>query len=96
MGQTTLPSLPFMHLSLAETQLLFVNRYHGTWPAGIAALEGGVLAGLDDVLVSHVFPLERAREAVETVGDPASGAVKVVVVDEGDVWGELGEGRGAG
>ncbi len=33
-----------------------------------------------DALVTHTFPLDRFHEAVQIQGDPAAGALKVVVV----------------
>lgn len=46
-------------------------------------MSGGVL----DVkpLVSHVFPLEKAKEAMELVADPSQGSIKVQIVDEVDI-----------
>jgi L-iditol 2-dehydrogenase len=37
--------------------------------------------------VTHVFPLEKAREALEMASDPRNGSIKVQIVDEveGDV-----------
>lgn len=88
-GVSSRPSvnnLPFMHLSLAEIQLRFINRYHGTWSAGLAALEGGLIdiAKLDQ-LVTHEFNLESAVEAMKTVAEGlASGqnVVKVQIIDD--------------
>ncbi|KAL1887778.1 hypothetical protein Sste5346_010017 [Sporothrix stenoceras] len=79
-GKSIMNNLPFMHLSLAEVEVRFINRYCDTWPAGIACIEGGLI----DVkkLVSHVFPLEKAQEALEFSSDPKNGCIKVQVVDE--------------
>ncbi|KAL4726453.1 hypothetical protein ACLX1H_007135 [Fusarium chlamydosporum] len=67
-GKSVMNNLPFMHLSLAEIQLRFINRYKDTWPAGIACIEGGLV----DVkkLVTHVFPLEEALEGLTLSSDP--------------------------
>ncbi|KAF4450772.1 alcohol dehydrogenase [Fusarium albosuccineum] len=79
-GKSVMHNLPFMHLSLAEIQLRFINRYKDTWPAGIACIEGGLV----DVkkLVSHVFPLEEALEGLTLSSDPKNGCIKVQIVDE--------------
>ncbi|KAJ3529178.1 hypothetical protein NM208_g9876 [Fusarium decemcellulare] len=79
-GKSVMHNLPFMHLSLAEIQLRFINRYKDTWPAGIACIEGGLI----DVkkLVSHVFPLEEALEGLTLSSDPKNGCIKVQIVDE--------------
>ncbi|KAL4780685.1 chaperonin 10-like protein [Aspergillus varians] len=80
-GKEAMNNLPFMHLSLAEIDLRFINRYRDTWPAAIACLDGGVL----DLrpLVSHTFPLERAGEALGICADAARPSIKVLVVEEG-------------
>lgn len=79
-GRSIMNNLPFMHLSLAEIDLRFINRYRDTWPAGIACIEGGLV----DVkkLISHVFPLEKAQEGLELSSDPRNGTIKVQIVDE--------------
>ncbi|KAK9235053.1 chaperonin 10-like protein [Lipomyces kononenkoae] len=61
-GRPVMNNLPFMHISLAEIDLTFINRYHDTWMAGIRALSEGVI--ILDSLVTHVFPLEQAVEAL--------------------------------
>jgi L-iditol 2-dehydrogenase len=59
-------NLPFMHLSLAEIQLRFINRYHDTWPAAIRALEGGLVDRAKfESLVTDEFSLEDAVQALE-------------------------------
>ncbi|KAK3938176.1 alcohol dehydrogenase [Diplogelasinospora grovesii] len=82
-GKPTLNNLPFMHLSLAEIDLRFINRYRDTWPAGISCLSGGIL----DLkkLVSHVFPLEKAAEGLKLASDPRNGSIKVQIMDESEV-----------
>jgi L-iditol 2-dehydrogenase len=59
-------NIPFMHLSLAEIQLRFINRYHDTWPAALRAIEGGLVerAKLES-LVTDEFSLENAVQALE-------------------------------
>ncbi|KAH7368816.1 chaperonin 10-like protein [Plectosphaerella cucumerina] len=81
-GREIVNNLPFMHISLAEIKLEFINRYRDTWPAGIQCLTGGVL----DLkkLITHRFPLEQAREALALSSDPRNGSIKVQVVDEID------------
>ncbi|KAL2862391.1 putative alcohol dehydrogenase [Aspergillus lucknowensis] len=81
-GKATMNNLPFMHLSLAEIDLKFINRYRDTWPPAIACLSGGIL----DLkpLVSHCFPLERANEALELCANRDRPSIKVTIVDEAD------------
>ncbi|RHZ60778.1 hypothetical protein CDV55_105417 [Aspergillus turcosus] len=81
-GKAIMNNLPFMHISLAEIDLRFINRYRDTWPSAIACLSGGIL----DLkkLVSHVFPLERAKDALQLCADSRNGSIKVTVVDEVD------------
>lgn len=81
-GKAVMNSLPFMHLSLAEIDLKFINRYRDTWPPAIACLAGGIL----DLkpLVSHTFPLERAHEALELCANRDQPSIKVTIVDEID------------
>ncbi|KAJ5287921.1 hypothetical protein N7478_003607 [Penicillium angulare] len=79
-GKAIMNNIPFMHLSLAEIDLRFINRYRDTWPPAIACLSGGIL----DLkkLVSHKFPLERAEDALHICTDTRNGSIKVLVVDE--------------
>ncbi|KAL6863513.1 GroES-like protein [Trichoderma novae-zelandiae] len=81
-GKSIMNNLPFMHISLAEIQLKFINRYRDTWPAGIACLSGGIL----DLrpLVTHVYPLEDAVEALHLAADAGNGSIKIQIVDEAD------------
>lgn len=61
-------NVPFMHLSLAEIELRFINRYHDTWPAAIRALEGGLIDPEKlQGLITHTFLLEDAVQAMEFV-----------------------------
>jgi len=83
-------NLPFMHLSLAEIEVRFINRYRDTWPAGIRALQGKVIDPERlETLVTHRFPLEEAVRAMELVGGVTPRAegepvIKVQIVDEVD------------
>ncbi|KAI6482764.1 hypothetical protein MCOR18_004468 [Pyricularia oryzae] len=83
-GKSSMNNLPFMHLSLAEIDLRFINRYRDTWPAGIACLESGILPDLKK-LVTHIFPLEKAIEGLTLASDPRNGSIKVQIVDEVDI-----------
>ncbi len=80
-------NIPFMHLSLAEIQLRFINRYHDTWPAAIRAIEGGLVepAKLES-LVTDEFRLENAAQALEFAAnshkrDDGRITVKIQIVD---------------
>lgn len=77
-------NVPFMKLSLAEVKLLFINRYSDTWPAAIRAVQGGLIEGQKlESMVSHIFKLEDAVQALEMVGGKnRDGVVKVQIVDE--------------
>ncbi|KAK5136643.1 hypothetical protein LTR08_002657 [Meristemomyces frigidus] len=79
-GRATMNNIPFMHLSLAEIDLRFINRYHDTWPAAINALSNGNVMNLD-ALVTQSFELEQAVEAMEVCADPKQMSVKVQIVD---------------
>ncbi|GAB1218283.1 hypothetical protein ATERTT37_007537 [Aspergillus terreus] len=81
-GKAVMNNLPFMHISMAEIDLRFINRYRDTWPPAIACLSGGIL----DLkkLVSHTFPLEKAMDALHLCADPSQRSIKVTVVDDVD------------
>ncbi|RYP19061.1 hypothetical protein DL765_003557 [Monosporascus sp. GIB2] len=79
-GRPIMNSVPFMHLSLAEIDLKFINRYRDTWPAAIRCLKGGVLDL--DPMVTHKFPLERALEAFELQTDPTKFSIKIHITDD--------------
>ncbi|KAF2731961.1 alcohol dehydrogenase [Polyplosphaeria fusca] len=81
-GKSIMNNLPFMHLSLAEIDLKFINRYRDTWPTGLQCLAGKIL----DLkpLVTHTFPLENALDALNTCADLSNGSIKVQIVDEKD------------
>lgn len=81
-GKEIMNNLPFMHLSLAEIDLRFINRYRDTWPAGLQCLAGGILDLKS--LVSHTFPLEKALDALHTCADLSNGSIKVQIIDEVD------------
>jgi L-iditol 2-dehydrogenase len=69
-------------LTLSQIDLKFINRYHHSWPLAIAAIQHGILDL--NPLVTHTFPLEEAKKALETAADRVAGSVKVHVVD-GDI-----------
>ncbi|KAF2119602.1 sorbitol dehydrogenase-like protein [Lophiotrema nucula] len=81
-GRSIMNNLPFMHLSLAEIDLKFINRYRDTWPAGLQCLGGGIL----DLkpLVTHTYPLEKALDALHTCSDLSNGSIKVQIIDEAE------------
>ncbi|KAK9452536.1 chaperonin 10-like protein [Dipodascopsis uninucleata] len=81
-GRAVMNNIPFMHLSLAEIDLTFTNRYHDTWPRGIQSLSQGLL-NLDK-LVTHTFPLEQAEHALKFSADIRNGSIKVHILDEVD------------
>ncbi|CAI4215614.1 unnamed protein product [Parascedosporium putredinis] len=81
-GRAIMNNLPFMHISLAEIDLRFINRYRDTWPAGIACLSGGIL----DLkkLVTHRYTLEEAEQAMTLCSDVSKGSIKVQIIDDVD------------
>lgn len=78
-GRDTINNFPFMHLSFAEIDVRFINRYHDTWPTVIRMIADGIINV--DKLVTHKFPLERADEAIVLAADPNKGSIKVIVED---------------
>lgn len=78
-GKDKMDDLPFMHISLAEIDIKFINRYHNSWPVAIKLLSQGVIN--IDSLVTHRLPLEKAKEALELASDPKNGSIKVHVED---------------
>ncbi|KAI5859792.1 sorbitol dehydrogenase [Durotheca rogersii] len=81
-GKPVMNNIPFMHLSLAEIDLKFINRYRDTWPAAIQCISGGILDL--NKLVTHKFPLERALDAFALNADVGNGSIKVHIVDDVD------------
>ncbi|KZM20780.1 oxidoreductase [Ascochyta rabiei] len=81
-GKEIMNNLPFMHISLAEIDLKFINRYRDTWPAGLQCIAGGIV----DLkpLVSHTYPLEKALDALHACADLSNGSIKVQIIDEVD------------
>ncbi|KAI0018890.1 hypothetical protein F4780DRAFT_474730 [Xylariomycetidae sp. FL0641] len=73
-GRPVMDNVPFMHLSLAEIDLKFINRYRDTWPAAIQCLSGNVV----DLgpIVTHTPPLERGREALELTVDGSKFSIR--------------------
>jgi L-iditol 2-dehydrogenase len=78
-GRDYISNFPFMHLSLAEIDVKFINRYHDTWPVVINLISNGVI----DVkrLVTHRFELEDGDSALAVASDPKNGSIKVLVED---------------
>lgn len=69
-----------MQLSSKEIDLRFQYRYHDTYPKAI----GLVTEGLIDLkpLVTHRFSLDEGIEAFAAASNPASRAVKVLMLDD--------------
>jgi threonine dehydrogenase-like Zn-dependent dehydrogenase len=67
-GASKINEIPFMHLSLREIKLKFINRYTDTWPAGMNAMAGEALLPAMDQLITARFKLEDAVKALELVG----------------------------
>ncbi|TIA87877.1 hypothetical protein E3P99_02925 [Wallemia hederae] len=73
-------SYPFMTCSSREISLDFQYRYANQYPRSIRLVAEGYV----DLkpLVTHRFALEDAQDAFDTAGNPASGAIKVQVLDD--------------
>ncbi|GMM34825.1 hypothetical protein DASC09_021500 [Saccharomycopsis crataegensis] len=78
-GKSTVDKFPFMHLSFAEIDVKFVNRYYDTWPAVINLIANKIINV--DPMVTHTFPLEQAKKALDTCADPNTLTVKVQIED---------------
>lgn len=78
-GKEKMNNFPFMRLSLAEIDVKFINRYHGSWPAVITLISEGVIDV--DLLITHKFPLSKAVEALTLSSDPNNGSIKVIIED---------------
>jgi L-iditol 2-dehydrogenase len=81
-GRPVMNNIPFMHLSLAEIDLKFINRYRDTWPAAIQCLSGKIMDL--NKLVTHKFPLEKAIDAFELATDAHNLSIKIHIVDDVD------------
>ena len=78
-GDVTMPGLA---LGLKEVRMLFAlywGHHHDERETDIAASLLGRLPELPDALISHRYPLDRAREAFATAANRSAGAVKVAV-----------------
>lgn len=82
-GRDFISNLPFMHLSLAEIDLKFINRYHDSWPTVIKLIHSGRIKV--ESLVTHKFKLEEADKALKLASDPRNGSIKVLVTDDAPV-----------
>ncbi|KAI0318903.1 sorbitol dehydrogenase [Amylostereum chailletii] len=68
---------PFGATMDREIDLRYLFRYKSTWPAAIRLASTGRLNL--EALVTHTYKLPDCLKAFETVADPKSGAVKVIV-----------------
>ncbi|KAI9737072.1 MAG: hypothetical protein M1834_000662 [Cirrosporium novae-zelandiae] len=78
-GRPVVNNIPFMHISMAEIDLKFINRYHHSWPYAIRFVQSGYI-NLKP-LVTHTFRLEEAEAAMETAADRSKGSVKIHIID---------------
>ena len=80
--------IPFMHMSMSEVQLRFINRYNDSWPAAIRAVAGNLISHEKlEQLITHRFRLEDAIKAMELVGGEnkrkeGEMRIKVQIVDD--------------
>lgn len=81
-------NIPFMHMSMSEVQLRFINRYNDSWPAAIRAVAGNLISNEKlEQLITHRFPLPEAVQAMELVGGVTKKKegemmIKVQIVDD--------------
>lgn len=81
-------NIPFMHMSMSEVQLCFINRYNDSWPAAIRAVTGNLISHEKlEQLITHRFPLTEAVQAMELVGGVTKRKegemmIKVQIVDD--------------
>ncbi|CUM63860.1 uncharacterized protein PRCAT00001448001 [Priceomyces carsonii] len=78
-GKDTINNFPFMHLSLAEIDVKFINRYHDSWPIVIKLMDQGII----DVrpLITHRFSLSESITAMNVASDPSVHSIKVIIED---------------
>ncbi|KAJ9256521.1 hypothetical protein DTO207G8_2524 [Paecilomyces variotii] len=69
--------IPFMRCSANEVELQFQQRYVNMWPRAIRVLQSGMI-NLDG-MITHRFTLQKAIDAFETVSDPKSRSIKVLI-----------------
>jgi len=87
---TPIQTVPIGASALREVDIQGVFRYANMYPEAIDLLASGKLAAKGDSgieqLMSHSFPLEKTKEAFETLargkGEDGKGVVKVFVVEE--------------
>ncbi|TKA67144.1 hypothetical protein B0A49_10242 [Cryomyces minteri] len=79
-GRPILDGFPFMHCSMSEIDIKFINRYHHTWPSAIRLLSAGYI----DLkpLVTKTFKLEEAVSALESAAGRVDATVKIHIVDD--------------
>lgn len=79
-GKPLANNMPLMHLSLAEVDLKFINRYNHSWPKAIRLLSSD-FADLTPI-VTHQFKLEEADEAIKSAADRSKGVIKAHIIDD--------------
>lgn len=77
-------AFPFMPLSFGEVDVLFINRYHDSWPPIINLIESGKLKKINEFF-THSVTLEEAEKAPAIVFDPKIPSMKVFVKDDIDL-----------
>ncbi|OAV85277.1 hypothetical protein PTTG_30646, partial [Puccinia triticina 1-1 BBBD Race 1] len=70
---------PFAYMCANEIDLQFEFRYANQYPKAISLVSRGLINVKP--LVTHRLPLEKAIEAFHTTADPASGSIKVQILD---------------
>ncbi|KAK0130136.1 hypothetical protein ONS96_000663 [Cadophora gregata f. sp. sojae] len=78
-GKAILDGLPFMHASLAEIDIKFINRYHHSWPYAIRLLQSGYINLRP--LITHTFQLDDCVNALQTAADRTKNSVKIHILD---------------
>ena len=77
------PILPLGDAAVREVDLVGVFRYANTWPDALRLLASKTMAGIDKVMVTHKYPLEKTKDAFQVIAsgrdDPEEMVLKVIV-----------------
>lgn len=65
----------------AQINIVTSFRYTQSWPKVIRLTDEGIFGDVTQ-LITHVLPIEKAVEAMETTADRSKLAIKVQIVDE--------------
>lgn len=72
--------LALIHRSSLQINIVTSFRYTQSWPKVIRLANEGIFGDVTK-LITHVLPIEKAVEAMETTADRSKLAIKVQIVD---------------